>query len=300
MYPRWKYSPEYGAVLYTDTRMVHECPGQWSFTYNTNRYGYRGVPVPISNDYGHSNVVVLGDSYAFGHGVNDGDEFPAIMRRLLEGSHEVINLGVGGYGLTQEIRRFYEFGRLYDPDIVVLQFCNNDPTDCLVNRVTGVEDGRFAFKDSNNPIGWTKEWLSRSLIQKSQLYNVLRENVFDFFWRRTVEKGSGKSEGGRKPGEGLYIELLDVFARDLRRRGVRLIMISVNGELDDFQQAREKVAELETEGVLDYVEVAPWFDGEERNYSSPEGHRWGELGHEIVGRNLARYILDNYGSESHP
>jgi hypothetical protein len=42
-----------------------------------------------------------------------------------------------------EIRRYYDTGAAYDPRIVVLQFCDNDPSDNLANRVTVVENGNL-------------------------------------------------------------------------------------------------------------------------------------------------------------
>ena len=55
------------------------------------------------------NIVLLGDSYTFGFGVNDGNEFAAVMSRELSSDYNIINTGVGGWGLTQQIRRYYEF-----------------------------------------------------------------------------------------------------------------------------------------------------------------------------------------------
>src|SRR5580765_3695632 len=136
MFPRWQFSPRYCTQLYENTTMLHERPGRWRFRYTTNEYQYRGQAVPISNVYERRNIVVLGDSYTFGHGVNDGEEYPAILAGKLKEGFDVVNLGVGGWGLTQEIRRFYEFGVLYRPRAVVLQFSANDPRDDLVCPVT--------------------------------------------------------------------------------------------------------------------------------------------------------------------
>jgi hypothetical protein len=40
--PRWKYSEDYGAVLYGNARMIHSVPGQFEYSYSVNEYGYRG------------------------------------------------------------------------------------------------------------------------------------------------------------------------------------------------------------------------------------------------------------------
>src|SRR3974390_783135 len=96
MYPRYKYSAEYGAVYYQNTKMIHRMPRRYSFVYTINEYGYRGAAVPISNHYERKNIVVLGDSYSFGTGVNDGEEYPAVLSRVLAPEYNVVNLGCGG------------------------------------------------------------------------------------------------------------------------------------------------------------------------------------------------------------
>jgi hypothetical protein len=39
---------------------------------------------------------------------------------------ETISLGVGGYSTDQELLAYLEYGRRFDPDLVVLQYCSND------------------------------------------------------------------------------------------------------------------------------------------------------------------------------
>ena len=181
IYPAMKYSPEYGAVLYNNEVIVHQQPRHFKFLYTVNSLGYRGKEVPISNSYDKTNIVILGDSFSFGHGVQDGQQYASILWDSLANDYNVINLGVGGWGLTQEIRRFYEFGQLYNPKIVILQFFHNDPVDNLNNQVTVIENGRFEFKNSNSNTNWLKKYLSHSIIQKSQFYNLLRTGAISLF-----------------------------------------------------------------------------------------------------------------------
>jgi len=300
LYPRWQYSPEYGHVLYKNATMKHKGPGKWQFTYTINEYGYRGKKIPISNCYQKDTIVVLGDSYSFGTGVDDGEEYPSVMTNYLSDNYDIINLAVGGYGLTQEIRRFYEFGQLYQPKIVILQFCGNDPTENFYHRVTEIEDGIFIFKDTNNSVDWVKQYFSKSIIQRSQLYSLFRQVAYLYFKKRHIktvrtELRQRNSEESVSPREEFHNSLLESFAKDLSGKGTHLMMISVNGQLDGFPRIKQKVSELDQNGYLKYIEVAPWFENVE-NYDSPEGHKWGKKAHRIVGYKLASYIND---SQSH-
>jgi len=296
MFPRREFSAEYGFLNFEDTRITHSRGSEWSFTYTTNHLGNRGEVVPVSNAYDVPNLLVLGDSYSFGIGVDDGEEYPSVLAERLRGRYRVTNLSVGGWGLAQQIRRYYEFGQVYLPDTVLLQFCRNDPGDNLNNRVTLIEDGRFSFVDSGSKLNWIKRYLSHSLIQRSHLYNLFRDSVYRYFASRHVKKvseslrkGGGGEATAIPPEEQFHCELLELFARDLRLRGVRLLMIAVNGELGDFPFLEQKVLELDSDGLLDYVEVAEFFQGV-TDYDSPEGHKWGKKAHGILGERLSDLI----------
>jgi len=299
MYPRYKYSKNYGSSLFENVMMIERCPGQWEFTYKINRYGYRGEPVRLSNNYDKNNIVILGDSYSFGQGVNDGDEYPAIMAEMLRTEYNVINLSVGGWALSQEIRKYYEFGQLYFPKIVLLQFCGNDPDENFLNRVTSVQNGKFIFLDSEYKINWLKKFLSNSVIQKSQIYNLLRNSAYNFFAQKrkkrskTLYKKESKVQTNVPVDEKLYVELLEVFADDLHRKKINLIIISVNGHLDKFLYIKNKVIELNMTGKIDYYEVIPWFENVKK-FSSPEGHFWDKKAHKIIGEKLSKIIFENY------
>jgi hypothetical protein len=291
MYPRWQYSPAYGSLLFPNRTMVHECPGRWRFTYSINAYGYRGRAIPISNHYDKANVVVLGDSYSFGTGVRDGEEYPAVIASELADRCDVVNLSVGGWGLTQEVRRFYEFGRLYDPKVVVLQFCSNDPLDNARNRVAVIEDGRLRFQDSQFSLNWVKRYLSDSILQKSQLYNLVRSPLYLRFARKSIDEDLWGLDGGPqfREEEIFYSDLLTLFAEDLARRGTRLLMISVDGHLARFPIIEAKVRDLESRNLVTYLEVREWLE-DVPDRMSPEGHVWGKPAHRIIGEKLAEII----------
>ena len=280
IYPRYQYSERLSQSLFPSTTMVAELPGAWRFVYTTSEYGFRAPTMAVSNRYDRPNIVVLGDSYSFGNGVDDGEEYPAVLAGLLADQADVVNLGVPGYGLTQQIRLFYEFGQAYDPAIVLLQFTDNDPDDNLFYRVTAIENGRFVFRTDqslNTLLRGIKNFLGDSLIQKSQLYNFLRNTAYETMRRRRVATGDGAA---------FYNDLLDLLARDLNRRGIDLVWFGVNDHLGRFPQIAAKVQALADERLLSYLATEPWFEGV-TDYGTPEGHAWGAKAHRIVGERLA-------------
>jgi GDSL-like Lipase/Acylhydrolase family len=294
LYPRYQFSAEYGLIPFANVVMLHGIPRKFEFHYTVNSMQSRGEVVEPRAS-GLPAVVVLGDSYSFGMGVADGDEFPTVIRRHLAGRADVVNLGEPGWGLTQEIRRYYAKGAPYDPKIVVLQFCANDPGDNLANRVTVVENGEFKYVDSANSLNFVKKYLSRSFVQRTQLYNFFRTRASRLVLDRMAQHEASKLDATAPdsagtdavPGiERTYIELLEPFAAHLDAEGRLLWVISVDHQLEQFPHIAAAVHELDERGDLRYIEVLDWLHGHEP-YTSPEGHIWGAPAHALIGEHLA-------------
>ena len=294
MYPRSQFSADYGLILPPKRTIVSEMPGRYRFQYMTNELGHRGKAVPISNTYPHPMVVVLGDSYTFGYGIADGEEYPTLLQDKLGARFGVANLGMGGWGLTQEIRRFYELGQLYQPGTVVLQFTGNDPAENFFYKVTDIAEGRFRFHSAPSQLGLVKRLLSDSWIQRSQLYNLIRDQIYWALRARqragmNVPAGGGQAAWATDEEQRFHADLLDLFARDLKRRNIRLYMIAVEGHLAAAPLIREKIRVLDSAGQLKFLDVESWLEKGEHDLS-PEGH-WGPATHRSVAAGLASAIL---------
>lgn len=298
-YPRNRFSPEYHYDLYPGITMINRMGNRWAFHSVINELGYRGKAIPIQETYHKKNIVILGDSYSFGAGVDEGQQYPAILANNLS-SHDIINLSVAGWGLTQEIRKFYEFGIRYLPSIVVLQFCSNDPSDNFTKKVAIIENGKFKFINSkkiNQNI--LKISLGDSIVQKSQTYNLFRNVLYSLMQDRPIKHQGGAvndsttnnpNATSTTPEELFYCQLFDKFARDLHKRKIVFIVISVQGQLDEFPKIKSMVSNLHRESIITYLETKDWFDASKKHYQSPEGHAWGALAHKIIGEKLAEYI----------
>jgi lysophospholipase L1-like esterase len=302
LYPRYRYSERYGHLLPESATIVHEKPGAWRFVYNTNEFGYRVSMPEISNRYDLPGIVILGDSVTFGQGVNDGEEYPAVLAKPLAAQAHVVNLGMPSFGLTHQIRTFYEFGLLFQPAAVVLQFSSNDPDNNLYERVTTVQDGRFKFhrdRSMGRAMSAFKQFLSGSIVQRSAAYNFVRNYAYAYWQGRVVGAPSADNLQRR---EAFYNELLNAFASDLKRRGIALLLIDVPGHLARWPGIKSEAEALDRAGLLRYLRTEPWFAGL-TDYGTPEGHPWGPKGHRVVAEHLLgplRAALAIGGSEPLP
>jgi len=74
---------------------------------------------------GVARVAAFGDSFVYGSEVADSAAWSAIMERLFP-QLEVLNYGVGGYGVDQAYLRFRAEGRALAPQLVIIGFTTDD------------------------------------------------------------------------------------------------------------------------------------------------------------------------------
>jgi len=120
---------------------------------------HKGYPLPRSpNTF---RIVVLGDSYTFGQGVERDKTFPAQLEKLLNGmgadvKFEVINLGFCGLNTITEKQILADYGinpdtwaadpryrgLAYQPDLVILEYTLNDSSTSWreAGQVKGFDD----------------------------------------------------------------------------------------------------------------------------------------------------------------
>lgn len=99
----------------------------------TNAAGYRDEERSLAKPAGARRVVVLGDSFAWGVGVEFEDAWPQRLQRLLRRRRseawEVVSLARPGLNTVEEAELLAEQGLAYEPDAVVVGFCLNDSED---------------------------------------------------------------------------------------------------------------------------------------------------------------------------
>ena len=93
-----------------------------------NELGMRGGALPRTRPAGRRRILLLGDSFVFGWGVEEGETFAAELGRRLPES-EPIAMGVAGWGTDQELLWLRDEGLRLQPDVVVLCFYINDLID---------------------------------------------------------------------------------------------------------------------------------------------------------------------------
>lgn len=96
-----------------------------------NSDGFRGGEYTFNKPEDTFRIVLLGDSFTFGWGLNLEETFGYRLERILNENNlgtnfEVLNFGVPGMNTVGEIGRFKERALNYKPDLVIIGFVGDD------------------------------------------------------------------------------------------------------------------------------------------------------------------------------
>jgi len=131
----WKYARQLKRVA-ADPVVGHEhVPSRSArlmgvdVSINSNKL--RDREIPFEKPAGTKRILMLGDSLAFGWGVDFESTSSKVLERLLNDgktppAYEVINTGVGNYNTAMEVQYFFNEGHKYAPDLVILNYFIND------------------------------------------------------------------------------------------------------------------------------------------------------------------------------
>lgn len=108
---------------------------EWNVGYSINSLGFRDKEYNITKPAGVFRILVLGDSYAEGHGVRSEDTFSKQLEVMLNANkksavrYEVIDAGVSSYSPILEYLVLKYGGLALQPDMVMLNYDWSDPYD---------------------------------------------------------------------------------------------------------------------------------------------------------------------------
>lgn len=95
---------------------------------------------------GKKRIVIMGDSFTYGHGLDESFCYPRVLEKLLrekcyDDTYEVINLGSGGVGIEWVYRAVPLILKELKPDILIYGYFFNDPvTGKIVDKQSNFTD----------------------------------------------------------------------------------------------------------------------------------------------------------------
>src|SRR2546425_6211547 len=140
------FDPELGWAPLQNITALHK-KGALSGLVHQNKYGLRGPDdMQLKKTTGKRRILVLGDSYTWGYGVNQTELFSA--PEVHGTNDEILNFGVSGYGTDQEYLFYLREGTNFEVDEVVVAFTPyNDVANNLAPKQYGYLKPYFTLEN---------------------------------------------------------------------------------------------------------------------------------------------------------
>lgn len=293
--PIFRHDPELGWALLPN---AHALQSQLDFaiTIDTDRLGLR-VPRENRGDGAAARrVAVLGDSFAFGWGVNGTDMFSTALERELRAGgrpYRVRTLGVPGYSTDQEYLQWRRLSPELQADAVVLLFHESDLSgnvedSVLMGRVRYFKprfqllDGRLhaASTDARGKEGLPPRLWDRL---KGPLQPLASYALAQTAFRKAVPVPDRAADDAA--GRPLTDALLAALDEDVTSRHAYLLVALIPADPATTSVVKRI---CETHQIA-FVDLAPAFRGQSGVELPYDGH-WNARGHLIAARAVAAVI----------
>lgn len=236
--------------------------------YENNSKGFRDIEHTPDNRPG---VLVLGDSFTWGYGVDQKNRYTDLLRRKLP-LVSIFNLGVSGYGTDQEYLLLLREFDFYRPRIVFLEFTtSNDELDNSTNVNYGTYPKPYFKVNGENlelggvPVPKSINYFisGRSVLSNSYLVRLAVFIYYEYANPRKVFDNPTR----------VIIKNMDRFVKS---KGAILLV--------GFQQSHPELESyLEYEGIP-YVDLSNPFTFED------EGCHWTTVGHSFVSEKILHFF----------
>jgi lysophospholipase L1-like esterase len=323
---------------------------EWAFFEYDDVLGWRNRPgargwfeIPDSSTYvrisseglrdllhgrktGRYRILVLGDSFVWGFGVEDEHRVTNRLQQRLGQSVEVINAGVSGWGTDQELLYLRKTGRLFEPDLVVLVLGLED----LENIHNSVEytypKPYFSIRGGalelcNVPVPKRNTaWTTRFGVQPQhrraptsavtenpgalyQAHRFLRHHFYTyrFVSIRVARIVARRGWMANASADSLLKQILVAMRATCTQIGARLLLVPIpynyHMAKTDDDRIKDAVLAAARDAGIEYLDLWPLFRSQAAAgrglYFEIDPH-WNATGHEVAAEALASH-LENTG-----
>jgi len=269
--------------------------------YTTKKYGFRNFSNTKSNKM---KILFIGDSFTMADNITDGRTYYNYIQNNNE-NVEIFAYGGGGYGSLQEYLILDQYLDEIDPDMIIWQFCDND----LINNDNNLEGRSLKHRGIyqrpylidgkiNVLLPWKRHGKFYNILQKSYLVKLLslELQIFQGQHGTTIEDNITKNNEYFQNSVYATKQIMNL----VQERIDNTPLISFNAKIpNDFpiwwSSTFNKIAKENnfiflqqiTDSLNTAVEKGIIIDG------SPVDAHWNVNGHEIVGKVLLDYLVQN-------
>lgn len=249
-------------------------------SYTSNQDGFRS-PREFT---GNGSIVVIGDSFTFGTGVEYPDTFGAVLEYDLQ-TLPVYNLAMPGFGIDQMWMALRHQAPNYNPELIIIAFIDGDLDRSLtafrkaegMNKPTFIlEDGKLRPRTaSDRPPG-----LVTSIERRLALGGLLRVTLDRIGF--TLPLGSWWTLNA-----GIFTQMI----RDAEAAGVPLLFVRLPTRGENEFPTLDAFMASQGADFIDLEAITNSSHGEE--IFIPEDNHINEEGHRIVATAIRQWVVEN-------
>lgn len=260
-------------------------------------------------------ILCLGDSHTYGQGVATKDLFTTILEKKLNKlkrgrEYEIINSGVRGYSINQEVAFLKEKGLGLSPDIVIIFFFINDIFQEDINKIysrsLSRSSGKKEYYFDLKKVNWTK-WKIYQILRKSRFGMFLWDKIKILRYKNVINCETKLLLGDLD--EGLKKEILnseDVireFAQLMKQyifEGIIAIIPPIIQIKEDFYNEKYQsiVKQWGKKYNIKTIDLLPGFKKYYKKYKKvpivPYDGHYNSTGHRIIAEETFEFLKNNF------
>ncbi len=311
-----EYDSELGWTVATNAH-VWQSDLDFGVWITTDRDGLRVAEGPVAvaaNEAARPVLLVLGDSYAFGHGVAGDDMFATALERELAGSRtpfHVRTAGVPGYATDQELLRWRRLAPVVKPRRVVLLFHQSDLIDNTVpSTVMGSEryykprfelhGGQLAL--TGVPVHGKERLASAGAAEPLKerarpfaIYAAAQSALLHAWPAQEHAADQAVPADVLREADTITAALVGELAREVHQTGADLTVALVPADSD----VTARVAAICRAQQLPFIDLGSVFTGA-RGVELPIDGHWNARGHALAARTVAAALSAPGGTAPSP
>lgn len=290
---------------------------EYDIRIRLNAKGLRDVERDYRKPQGVRRILVVGDSFTMGDGVNLEETYVKRVEQALNARddvirYDVINAGVQNWGTGEQLIFLKDEWLLYEPDVVLLAFQNTDVTDNVRHKFWELRAGDLIRLSGHQSERAMASFVSRVpgykwAITHSHAAAYARNSLFTLLYVREYSENHNSPINGRSAEVDaadypyrLTAELLAEMHRVVAERGIPFMMAYIPNreEVEEYQRNPEPnfyekfLLEFAKKRLVPFITLVPVLAGAGKIldlYYPRDGH-WTAKAHQIASEEIVKFI----------